>query len=397
MQKDAPERPNTRVKELPDLTGEELKQLLEEGMVRLQRSREALKNNPDRPTPWEDITPAPLKFAIEHIRKEFGTKKWQLEMRAECGCYLALRPYLAIGPKFKGGLDNLIPLQKRAAWLSIYGNARESEIFKFWSDQFSEGLAELIIQPFSSLLRIGLTQKAMLDREPVQWAKTHVANFLDSLKWTLPSKIKAMCDEQKHRSDFETEHFLAYCSWVYWRAPRFIHMQPSGNAPYDPATAWEREDAEKTEKLLQGLTSRMLDVPRFKLDDLAGEAYVSLASTPIALSEIETKPPLSPGNGSEGLSGLNLPASDISEKKSPVPAKKVDLSEYLDQADLTDRQRECISLKFEYGLTVTEIAERLGLTRKTVDEHIEAANRKLRLTKIKDKVRGQKNRFNPEE
>jgi hypothetical protein len=64
------------------------------------------------------------------------------------------------GPKFKGGLDNLIPLQRRAAWFSVYGNARESEIFGFWSDQFSESLAELIIQPFNSFLRIELAQKA---------------------------------------------------------------------------------------------------------------------------------------------------------------------------------------------------------------------------------------------
>lgn len=57
---------------------------------------------------------------------------------------------------------------------------------------------------------------------------------------------------------------------------------------------------------------------------------------------------------------------------------------------MTERQRECMSLKFEYELTVSEIAERLDLNRTTVDEHIVAAERKLRMAKIKDK--GQANK-----
>ena len=68
-----------------------------------------------------------------------------------------------------------------------------------------------------------------------------------------------------------------------------------------------------------------------------------------------------------------------------LPAKKNDLSRYLDEARLTDRQRECISLKLEYGLGVTAIAERLGISRKTVDEHIEAAERNLSVARDREK------------
>jgi len=54
-------------------------------------------------------------------------------------------------------------------------------------------------------------------------------------------------------------------------------------------------------------------------------------------------------------------------------AKKLDLSQRLDQVNLTDRQRECLSLRLEYGLSVSAIAKKLGRTRKTIDEHIHAA------------------------
>jgi DNA-binding CsgD family transcriptional regulator len=57
--------------------------------------------------------------------------------------------------------------------------------------------------------------------------------------------------------------------------------------------------------------------------------------------------------------------------------KKCDLSREFDQVNLTERQRECISLRLEYGLTVSAIAKKLGLTRKTVDEHLQAAQSKF--------------------
>jgi DNA-binding CsgD family transcriptional regulator len=57
--------------------------------------------------------------------------------------------------------------------------------------------------------------------------------------------------------------------------------------------------------------------------------------------------------------------------------KKHDLSQHLDPVDaLTDRQRECLSLRFEYGLRPAEIARRLGIHHTTVYEHI-AAGKKI--------------------
>jgi DNA-directed RNA polymerase specialized sigma24 family protein len=57
--------------------------------------------------------------------------------------------------------------------------------------------------------------------------------------------------------------------------------------------------------------------------------------------------------------------------------KWMDLSRYFDAADLTERQRECASMRYEYRLSVTQIARRQGLHRKTVQESLHAGNKRL--------------------
>jgi predicted DNA-binding protein YlxM (UPF0122 family) len=87
-------------------------------------------------------------------------------------------------------------------------------------------------------------------------------------------------------------------------------------------------------------------------------------------------------------------AKVISEALAQVPGKKNakkaqfkgldglgqktnDLSQYYSNL-LTPRQRDCFSLKYEYGKTVSEAAARLGLARSTVQEYLKAAERKVR-------------------
>jgi predicted DNA-binding protein (UPF0251 family) len=74
-----------------------------------------------------------------------------------------------------------------------------------------------------------------------------------------------------------------------------------------------------------------------------------------------TKAPEAATDGPKGFEGLG-------PKKTEV---------YLVFADLTNKQRECLSLRLEYGLSVTEIAKRLGRSRKTIDESITAAKKRL--------------------
>jgi len=60
-----------------------------------------------------------------------------------------------------------------------------------------------------------------------------------------------------------------------------------------------------------------------------------------------------------------------------LPPKKRDFSDYLDGAKLTSLQREVMSLRLEYEMSVPEIAVWLGKSRKTIAGHIEAAAKKF--------------------
>lgn len=55
--------------------------------------------------------------------------------------------------------------------------------------------------------------------------------------------------------------------------------------------------------------------------------------------------------------------------------KESNLSQYMD--GLTEKQQMAISLKYEYELGLEEIASRMGITRKTAYEHIQAASKKI--------------------
>jgi hypothetical protein len=69
------------------------------------------------------------------------------------------------------------------------------------------------------------------------------------------------------------------------------------------------------------------------------------------------------------------------EAKSNAPdkllARKRDLSEIFDGANLTDIQREVASLKWEYEFPVAAIARRLGKHKSTIEESLSAAEKRM--------------------
>jgi DNA-binding CsgD family transcriptional regulator len=77
--------------------------------------------------------------------------------------------------------------------------------------------------------------------------------------------------------------------------------------------------------------------------------------------------------------------------------KKQDLSRYLDAAKLTDRQYQCASLRWEYGLAVSQIARELKRHRKTVDQHIHSAQAKMRSSGLNEKMQKRLSQVRPGE
>ena len=67
-----------------------------------------------------------------------------------------------------------------------------------------------------------------------------------------------------------------------------------------------------------------------------------------------------------------------------LPPQKADFSNYFDAARLTEKQRECASLRWEYALSVSEIARRLGKDRKTVQDLLAATKKKMSIAKNRE-------------
>jgi hypothetical protein len=269
------------------MADQEFERVVQEGMAALKKSRERLKTDRDKPKDWEEITPEPLKPAVKHIAREFKSAAWQLAQQIECGAYISLHVELATLPRYKGG-ENLIRSDLRETWHLQFEGMNEAERFADWVKQYSDSLEHKIVAPFHALMKIGLANQVSLELPAVEWARTITRGLLYSLKWTVPHLIKRMCDEQEQKLEINTANLDAHCAWSYWRVPNFVIMQPSGNAPYNAVAAWGRlEDAEITETILRGLTGKMVEPAWFKLDRLAGEAYVTQASVAtVDLAEI---------------------------------------------------------------------------------------------------------------
>jgi predicted DNA-binding protein YlxM (UPF0122 family) len=77
--------------------------------------------------------------------------------------------------------------------------------------------------------------------------------------------------------------------------------------------------------------------------------------------------------------------------------RKNDLSQYSHYMDnLTEKQRLAFSLKFEYALGLTQIASRMGIDRKTADEHIKAAVKKINQARSNEKRKANRAKNTPE-
>jgi DNA-binding CsgD family transcriptional regulator len=83
-----------------------------------------------------------------------------------------------------------------------------------------------------------------------------------------------------------------------------------------------------------------------------------------------------------GLSAALESEKQKSRKRFPkgfekLPSKCENLRRYFENANLTERQEQCASLRLEYGRPIADIARRLGLHRTTVQEYLARAEEKI--------------------
>lgn len=234
---------------------------------------------------WKAITPEILIAPVEHIRKMFDEGVWKCSEITEKLCFAELHPgdkQLDLDP-FRSSFPLYRKIIGPAATRQFDKNRQlgtPSAIFHAFMQAFSAGVCSEIHRLFSDLLQIGIAHSARLKEHPAEWAKTHLSILINDRKHVVKQWIKSVCDIQGYSCPPMTEQEINEAlSWNTWRAPKLVRMQPSGNLPYNPSTAWSREDEGMTQKLLEGLSGRFIQSLGFDLERISGNAHVVLAKT----------------------------------------------------------------------------------------------------------------------
>lgn len=266
------------------------------------------------PEEWEGITPNALIPAIKHVREMFDESAWKCYELTRKLCHEGLHPGHT-------NEDVLAPyISNFAIYRAILGRASQSEfdrllragtppaIFHAFLDAFCSGLKTEVRRLFNDVLQIGLSNPETITIHPVEWAKVHLGSLIGHNSHLVGLWIKLACDNQATWKPIDAEEAVDdSIYWVTWRAPKLVHMMPSGNTPFDLVTAWAREDKPKTESVLNALTKRFVMSLRFALDKVAGEAHVECAKKSEA--KIPPKQALLPN---EAPTSVPKPKSSIS-------------------------------------------------------------------------------------
>jgi hypothetical protein len=155
-----------------------------------------------------------------------------------------------------------------------------------------------------------------------------------------------------------------------WRAPAWLFsvlpdltgiglMKPN----HVPATDSEIElSAAHSRLILKGARRVFLWELAGVIETIRDEETAAAAAVPVRLHEESQGTKQKKRARFRGLEGLGQ--------------KESDLSRYTH--GLTDKQHLAFSLKYEYRLGLAEIADRMGINRKTAHEHLAAANKRLK-------------------
>jgi len=173
-----------------------------------------------------------------------------------------------------------------------------------------------------------------------------------------------------------------------WRAPAWlfaISIAHVGVGPLKDKNVPEMDSEKRlgaahTRLLLKGARRVFLWELGVAIETVRNEEIAAAAATPAwVIGGEQTGEPKKPKNWLKGTEGL---------------VRKADLSQYMH--GLTQKQQMAASLKWEYGLGLTEIASRMGINHKTAHEHIEAAKKKMDEVLSSDKRKSNRAKSTPD-
>ena len=157
-----------------------------------------------------------------------------------------------------------------------------------------------------------------------------------------------------------------------WRAPSWLFQVAPTLGFIRPLKSKHVPDIDSNDKLGAAHSRLVLKLARrvllwelgASIDKVRNEEIATASATPsqaVDAGATGTAEHRKPKNWLRGIEGLT---------------RKADLSRY--KQGLTEKQELAFSLKYEYQIGPTEIAARMGIDRKTLAEHLDAADRKIK-------------------
>ncbi len=221
---------------------------------------------------------------------------------------------------------------------------------------------------------VGLAARTAQVRIPIEFLSCN-------LDVALPLRgFVAFSSPDRFFDDIADSHKLSW--WITERGLWMAQESPSGVPFVDrngSLTDLERVElplspADITPSGAGSLTNRDNEAPTFK----SGRSANTTLKNPIGegVLAVETK---ARRTSTGGQRAYRTPLDGLKPEM-----KIVDFSDAMLAARLTDKQYDCFSLVKEYQRPMGEVEQRLGITRKTIHEHIAAAENAMRKLSLKD-------------
>jgi pyrimidine deaminase RibD-like protein len=239
---------------------------------------------------WKDTTPKQLHPAIKHIQHVFDGSDFKCKWITQHLCFADLHPGTVKEQELTeyrsafADLRKIVGPSMSRQFDMIVSAGTPSATFHGYAEMYRSALNTAVRDMLSDALQIAISNAALIGSDPVEWAKSQVENRIRNGRHRFATWTKNVCDVQPlmAQTPVTDEDLDEMVWWRKWRAPRFIHMRPSANTPFDALTAWTREDEHKTSQVLDGLSKRFTEFVEIELGQLAGRAYVQMAKRGLA-------------------------------------------------------------------------------------------------------------------
>jgi hypothetical protein len=261
---------------------------------------------------------------------------------------------------------------------------RKSGIFYRHFVPLRNNLISLLANSYRRYFKVALAHRREAGASPEQWAWSHLQSAVGlTLEWVRDWYILA-CDGENQS--------VRHIGQIPFVPGETVSLPISLAVPPLPPESWRAPawlfEVAPTLGFIRPLKTK--HVPAFDSEEKLGAAHTRLLlklARRVFLWALETA--IEKVLNEETAAAGAIPAQiigggEIGKPKKPKHwlkgveglIRKADLSQY--KRGLTERQELAFSLKYEYQVRPAEIAARMGIDRKTANEHIEAADRKIK-------------------